>query len=165
MQPLMTRTYPMRPSWVFIGFGLVFFGGAAIYFTSQARTDHAGIVINRIIELGPLGAKITFGVLAALSAAFVVAALLSIVHFRGGKRVVVVDDRAIEIPGPMWRPAPRRILFAEIRAVRTESVSGQEFLTIVHPDGKATIGRQLVGTAAYLEILGTLQQRVATRAS
>jgi hypothetical protein len=155
-----TRTYPLQPRWTLTIFGSLFFGVCAAFFVHSALTADRGVDINGIVELGVGGARVFYWVLAFLSACFVVVAIAAAVFYRGGTRAIVLDDDAIALPGPMWRPAPRRIAYADIVSLQRQDISGQTLLQIVHRGGKAGIARSLTGDTAFDEIVAALQGRV-----
>jgi hypothetical protein len=89
--------------------GAVMFTGCALLLAHEAETNDRGLIINGIIHLDPGGADAFYAVLAALSTAFVVVAILGIraLHARKVFRVVI-GKKAVTLPATFraWEAAP-----------------------------------------------------------
>lgn len=124
--------------------------------------DPRALLINGIIELGPTGADIFFGVLIACSLAFAGIGLLGLVRSFGEKVWLSLDSRAIFGPrGWYLINDPIRIPYNEICSVRLQRINNQHIVTI-----KATDGRKIrVGSphfrkeAEWREFLQELERR------
>jgi hypothetical protein len=154
------RRFVIRPRTSALVGGVLVMGGAAIFAGWMAVNDDRGLIIDGAIELGPRGASILYVVLAMMTGLFLVAAIAQAVRTRGGRLAVVVDDRAITVPGHLFRPAPRMIGFGEIRQVTVQHVSGHDLIEIRSAAGNVTIAKAGVGPAAFDELLTILADRV-----
>lgn len=148
----MQRRYVLKPNLSAVIFGVLLFGGGAVFFAWLAANDHRGLIINGLIHLDPHEASIFYVVMGVLSAGFVGLAIASAIRSRGGRLAVELDDRSITIPGQMFRPAPVTIRFADIQQVTLRKVSGQEILDIHHAGGRASIARSMIGDGGFSDV-------------
>jgi len=159
------RRYVMKPRWRTLIASALFFGIGAVVLGARGAGNDRALIIDGIIRLGARGATAFYWTLAVLSLLFVAATAMSALHYRGGRRALVIDDGEMRIPGPIWRASPRVVRFDEIRGIRITRVSGQEIATIVHVRGRPAIARSLVGDEAFAEILALLAERTRPEAS
>lgn len=127
-----TLTFRCRPSGKMIAVSTLFFAlcaGAMVY---QAVTNTQGLILNGIIELTPAHATIFYGVIALLSALFVVAGGWTIFTTRihGVPDVILTQD---SLSFPHGFPVKRAFLLPlqEIRGYQQTEVNGQRFLTLL----------------------------------
>jgi hypothetical protein len=139
--------------------GILLFGGAAIFFAAKLGTDR-GLVIDGIIHLGVTGARIFYGVLGLFSVAFVVVAALGIASLRGDRLAVELGDEQIVMPGSPLRPRLHAFRYADITSATLRTMSKQEFLTLVDAKGKSSLARSHVGNAAFDTIVAHVAARV-----
>ncbi|MEP6864120.1 MAG: hypothetical protein ABJE66_26075 [Deltaproteobacteria bacterium] len=153
-----TERFPLRaPSATY--WGILLFGGAAIFFASELGTDR-GLVINGIIHLGVTGARVFFGMLALFSVGFVVVAALGIAALRGDRLAVELGDDEIVMPGSPLRPRTRAFRYSDVTSATLRTVSRQELLQLVDANSKSSLARSHVGDAAFDKIVRHVAARV-----
>ena len=136
-----------------------FFGAGAALFAFELGTNR-GLIINGVVHLGVAGARVFYGVLAAVSIAFVVLGLLAIAGMRGGRLAVELGEETIVTPGSTLRPRRREFRFAEITSATLQRIHRQEFLSFVDARGKGSVARSHVGDAAFDTIVAHVAARV-----
>jgi len=147
------REYEYRPGWTTIVFGGGFFALCAAVIGSKAAHNERGLIINRIIELGPDGATSFYWVLTALSAGFVVLATFLAYHRVTCHQRLVFGRAAMTVPASRWSREKKEIAYSDIVALSETTISGQRFLYVTHSGGKHTItASMLPSKAAFAEI-------------
>ena len=139
--------------------GILLFGGAAIFFASELGTNR-GLIINGIIHLGVAGARVFYGVLGLFSVGFVVVAALGIAGLRGDRLTVEVGDDEIVMPGSPLRPRRKAFRYADVTSATLRTINRQEFLTLVDATGKSSLARSHVGNAAFDTIVAQVAAHV-----
>jgi hypothetical protein len=139
--------------------GIPLFGACAVFFAFKLDTDR-GLIINGLIHLGVTGARVFYGVLGAVSIAFVVAAIIGIAAMRGGRLAVELGDETIVLPGSPLRPRPREFRYAEITSATLQTFNKQERLTLVDARGHSSLARLHVGNAAFDTIVAHVRAHV-----
>ncbi|HMG51949.1 MAG TPA: hypothetical protein VK601_00680, partial [Kofleriaceae bacterium] len=137
----MQHRYTLRPRWGTLILATVFFGGCGAVMWYEAMHDRRGVVIEGVIHLDPGQARIFYVVLMALCFGFIAMGALAMLRLSRGGLCVEIDDDGITLPGSPMRPRPRRFAWASISSARLSKVSGQVFMTITGPAGKATLAR------------------------
>ncbi len=135
---------------------LLFFGGCAV-FAFWMSTQRRGLIIDGF-TLGPDGARIFMLVLAALSLGFVLLGAFALL--RQIPKELVLDEESISVPTATWRKAPNKVVrFADVIAVKEQSISGQVMTTLETRDTKAVIAKSHLPEGAYLEIMSIVRSR------
>lgn len=147
------REYEYRPRWTTIVFCAAFFGPCAAVLGLKAANNDRGLIINRVIELGPDGATILYWVLAALSAAFVgIAAFLAYDRLTFMRRLAF-GPTALIVPASRWSQEEQEIAYRDIVALSEATISGQRFLYVTHRGGTFTVTASLLPCkAAFAEV-------------
>lgn len=139
------RQYEYKPGWMAILFGGIFFTVCGGMLTKVALTNQQGLLINRVIELGPAAATVFYWVLAACSFTFVlISAALAYVRMTSFHRIQLTDD-AIVAPRSVWTSRDTVIPYNAIANINEQVVSGQRFLNIFPANGK-----KLMITASFM---------------
>ena len=156
------RRFPLQATeWGMLVLGILLFGGAFFFFAHRTVNNEAGLIINRIIELGPRNASIVYFILAICSALFVLGAILGLVNLARGTMEIVVTENTITLPRAVWRRSATTIAFSDITAAYLDTVAGQEMLRIEsRTAGKVAIVKSHLGTVSWNE----LHQLVLARA-
>ena len=153
------RRFVLRPRWGTTILAVLFFAGCGAFLAHLAMNNDKGLVVNRLFHLDPDDASIVYGVLAALSAGFVVVGVLGALRLARGKHELVLTDDAITMPPSVWKSSPKTIRWDDVVELRHQTVSGQEFITIVHRGGQDSIARQ------YLDDWNTVTALIGERVS
>jgi hypothetical protein len=98
-------------------------------------------------------------VLALLSLGLILMGLAGVLYVVITRPEIVIEDDTITIPRPLWRGGTTTIRFADVREVSEQSLYGQVYITLFHPGGKASIGKEQVGHA-YHEIVSLIRSRL-----
>ena len=133
------REYEYKPKWWVIVLGIAMFGPAAILFGTKAAYNDRGLIINRVIELWPLGATIFYSVLAAASLGFVAICMFLLYLRLAYQHRIVIGPTGLVVPATRWSAHERVIAYRDIQGLSITTVSGERFLYIEHPDGRHTI--------------------------
>jgi len=154
------RRFPYNPSWrVLLGCAL-FFGACAAFMAYKATHNSVGLIINRIITLGPTGATVFYWVIATLGGMFVLAVLLLAVRRVVGHRVLELGTDALLLPNGFLQIKISRIPYADIQGVSETQVSGQTFLYLRAGGRKFTITASLFpNTDSYAFVRDFLTSR------
>ena len=145
--------FEYRPRMTVIVATVLFFGACAVVIGMKAASNDRGLVIDRLIELGPEGATIFYWACAAASLAFVaVAGLMLIVRVKVRQRITLTED-AVVVPRSRWSNEERTIPFQDIIELRDITTAGQKFLKITHPDGKFMLIASMLPGAEDFEFL------------
>lgn len=158
-----TRRYVLELGWGRVILAILLFGGAFLFFAHRVMTNDRGLIINGILEFGTRNATIVYGLLAACSAAFVLAGFLGILRLSGGKLEILVTEESITLPGAIWRRSSTNIPWRDITDVRLETISGQEMLRIESRAGKAAIVKSHLTERDWNELRDLVLARVPTR--
>jgi hypothetical protein len=121
--------------------GIVFFGAGALVFAGQ-MLDTRGVIINGLIELGPLGADIFYAILIGICIVFIALATFALLKSFGDKTFVTIDSQSITGPIRYGGSSLVRISFTSVRDVNVSRVNNTEFLVITDIDGsKIKVGQ------------------------
>jgi hypothetical protein len=121
-----TYPYKAKPRSLFLG--SLLFGGVAYFFANQALTNDRGMIIEHLITLDTAGATIAWWVLAALSAGFVVIALISGINGLLHPKVLRINVDSIELPHGLFQRLFARIPYSSITRISETEVHKQKFL-------------------------------------
>ncbi|WP_439624638.1 hypothetical protein [Gemmata sp.] len=155
------REYEYRPRWTMIVFCAAFFALCAAVLGSKAANNDRGLIINRIIELGPDGATTFYWVLTALSGGFVAMAAFLAYHRVTFQQRLVFGPAAVTVPASRWSREEKEIAYRDIVALSEATIGGQRFLHVAHPGGKYSItASMLPSKAAFAEVCELLAVRV-----
>jgi hypothetical protein len=141
--------------------GIAFFGVGAVVFFDKLL-DPGGVIINRVIELGPAGANLLFATLMAACLAFVVPACMGLLNSLGERIFVTLDNQSIAGPSRYGGSTIVRLDFRSIRDVDLSSSSNSEFLVITGSDGtKIRVGKPNFRNASeWAQFLSALDTRI-----
>jgi len=129
------RQYPCKPRWRDVLLGAGFFGACTATFVHLAATNEGGVVINGIIRLSPLWAKVFFWTLAGLSFAFVLgSALMAYMRLTARVRIAITADGMLFPTGRWGSGKECHVPFARIVAVKRLDYKGMSYL-YVYADG------------------------------
>ena len=147
------REYEYRPKWTLIVFCAAFFGLGAVVLGEKAANNDRGLIINRVIELGPDGATVFFWVLTACSVGFVAIAAFLAYHRLTFRQRLAFGPTAVIVPVSRWSREEKEIAYRDILGLSEATISGQRFLYVTHPGGKYTItASMLPSRAAFAEV-------------
>jgi hypothetical protein len=155
------REYEYKNKWTFALLAGGFFTLAAVVLGAKAFYNARGLILNGIIEMGPTGATVFYWVLFALSAIFVLIALLMICHRLAVRQRLVLGRTALIVPASFWSSGEKEIEYQDIQELTPLCASGQRWLYVTHAGGRHTImGSMLPTAAAFDEICELLAARV-----
>ena len=158
--------FDITPSAKTMILSIIFFGVCALVLFKKVM-DPGGVLINRLIELGPFGADILYGTLFVASLGFVAIATYQIVLSFGKKVFISLDDHAIV--GPRWygNPGEVKVDFTSIRDIEFSQISNSEFIVIHTNDGrKIRVGNKNFRIASeWAQFLDEFRARVGSRFS
>ena len=140
MTDLQTFQYKGKPFLMLLV--IAFFGACAAVLVYAAQSVSGGLIINGIIELSASGATIFYYVLAAASLCFVLLGLLGLRNALAVTREVEIASDRISAPKGLMSKTVVNVPFAEVQDIRRYAISGQEFLEVVHGNGKLSIPKQ-----------------------
>ncbi len=159
---IIEREYEYKPGWFIILIGGGMFGLAVVFFAREALNNDRGLIINHIIELSENGATIFYWVFCFLSFCFVAATLAMIYHrWRFRQRVALTADGII-LPAGRFSAGEKFIEYKNISGLSETSINGQDFLNILHANGKDVITRSMLPSKqVYREIIELLQGKMS----
>jgi len=153
--------YDYKPKWTTAFFSGGFFGLCATVFIYLAVSDHRGLIINGLIHLSPIGAKIFYWIFASLSLAFVLAATyIAYMRLSVVQRIAVTAD-GVYFPAGRWTGHEIHVPFDSITDIKYIEVQKQLFL-YVYADGlrHTVVKDMLPGKGDFEEIASIIEQRV-----
>lgn len=131
--------FPYRARWKVLVLCLVMFGSAAAFFGHRAITNERGLVINRVIELGPEGADVFYSAFCAASMLFVIAAVgVGLQRVLRPMRIAFTTEGLIVPHGPL-SSVEICIPYLEIFGLRKYRRSSNDFIELIRPTGHYTI--------------------------
>jgi hypothetical protein len=155
------RVYEYEPKWTVILLSGVFFGLCAVVLGIKAATNERGLILLRIIELGPQGASWFYWILTACGVGFVAIAALLTYHRLTVRQRLVLGATALTVPASRWSRTERDIAYRDIFELSTNAVSGQRFLVLKHAGGKCVIAASLLPSqAAFEEVCALVESKV-----
>jgi hypothetical protein len=155
------REYEYRPKWTMILICAMFSALCAAVFASKAVNNDRGLIINRIIELGPDNATTFYWVLASLSAGFVALAAILGYHRASFQQRLVFGSKGVMVPVSRWSREDKEIAYRDIVGLSEATISGQRFLYVTHLGGKYTItATMLPSQKVFAEVSDLLAARV-----
>jgi hypothetical protein len=141
------RTFRCRPSLAITLLGSVFFGACTAVLGYKALTNDRGLILDGVLEFGPLGATIFYWILTVLSALFVLAGAWTILTtlFHGVPDVVLTDT---SIAFPVGFPIKRNFMlpYSEIAGLSNLEINGQRFLYVHSTKKKYCIALNWLGS-------------------
>jgi hypothetical protein len=158
------REYSYRPRWTTIFLAAGFFGLCAALFVYLALTNERPLILNGILPLSPVVAKVLWWGLAGCSLAFVVVAGFGVfVRVTASARIAIADDGVL-FPAGRWSRRECHVLFTHMTAVKRVEVYGEAFL-YVYADGLryTIIGNLLPNKSDFDVIAALLNEKVAKK--
>ncbi len=153
--------YDYKPKWTTVFFSGGFSGLCATVFIYLAVADNRGLIINGLIHLSPIGAKIFYWIFASLSLAFVLAAsFIAYVRLSVVQRIAVTTD-GVYFPASQWTGGEIHVPFDSITDIKYFEVQKQLFL-YVYSDGlrHTVVKNMLPGKGDFEEIASIIEQRL-----
>lgn len=132
-----------KTKWKSLIFAGLFFSVCAVVLWHEASTNEQGLIIENIITLSVHSATIFYYVLAAISALFVLIALLSISSARNPKYLVFTETEII-IPPIGMQKNPIILPIKDIVSLNETNISGQVMLTIKTSNKNGVIQRSML---------------------
>lgn len=121
-----------------------------------------GVVINRAIPLGPLGADLFWGSLFLAGLWGLGGSIRGFVAAFGPPRRLVLDHHAISGPASPTSRKVVRIGWTEIAQTRLQALKGSFFLTIKAPGKTLKVGdANFADKQEFMKLLSALEQRLA----
>lgn len=156
----MNLSYPYKANPMKMAISGLFFAACAAILFRNAVTNDRGLIINGLFELGPQGADVFYGVLAALSVGFVLVAAIATVQGLIKNPVLELTDEYIIIPSGFIRKRTRVVRFTNITRIGMQEVQKQRFLILWHHDGKSSIVRSMLASdTAFDEVTSFIRER------
>lgn len=131
----------------------VFMIGLAAFMVYTALTNEQGLIINRVIHLGPMGATIFFWTIESIIAFGAIVCALALIKGFNKTLQVVLTETEISAPKSSLNSKVVTIPYNEIVDLNTQNVNGQMFLNIHHVNGKLTISHSMLPNKATLQEL------------
>jgi hypothetical protein len=151
-----TLEFDYVPRWTSIVWAATLFGLSTVVLGYKAASNDRGLIINRVIELGPESATVFYWVLTILSGGFVaIAVFLTYRRVVCGQRLVLART-TLTIPASQWSRKEKEIAYAHIHGLSETTVNGQRFLNLEHAGGTDTITASMLPTMAAYEEVGKL---------
>ena len=147
------REFPYRAKWTMLVLGICLFGATAAVFWIKAANNTRGVIVNGLIELGPLGATVFYWVLTAVGLLFTAIFLLLVGVRLASVCPLVVTDDGVYVPR---RPLLRRYDFAafpRITALSEQTIQRQRYLYIYHDGGKCSVMASMLPAKGDLDAL------------
>lgn len=141
-------TYPYNAKWGTTLAAGLFFGAGAAFLAHEASQNTAGLILNGVIELGPVGATRFYWVLAALCAGFVAAAAAALVLRVVRPQVLELGTDAMNVPGGFFQRRLSRVAYADIQDVSEVKISGQTILYVVAGGRRVAVAASLFADRA-----------------
>lgn len=117
----------------------VLFGAGAVFFGHRAATNDRGLVIDRLIELGPYGADVFYSTLCTISAIFFLVGVGSAVQrVLRPMRIGFTTDGLI-VPYGQISSREICIRYAEINAIKKYRQHSNDYIKVHHSAGEYTI--------------------------
>jgi hypothetical protein len=155
------REYEYKPSWAAILLGGGFFALCAAFFVVRAGGNDRGLIINGVIRLSPEGATIFYWVLFGLSAAFVAAAALLVLHRLNLRQRIAFTPDAVLLPKSRWSSEERRVAYSAITGLSRSEVYGQRFLRVSYDGGAVEIAASMLPSReVFEEVTALLRERL-----
>lgn len=146
--------------YIFILTTLLFIGFTA-GLAYVAKTNEQGLILNRIIEFSVEGATIFYWCLASASAIFVLFGALLIIGGFTSKKEIILSGNSITAPKSGISKKTLTIHYSEVSDINIESVQKQNFLNIVHSNGKLTIPQSMLSSKhAFEELTEFIEKHV-----
>ncbi|AEG92493.1 hypothetical protein [Ramlibacter tataouinensis] len=161
---MQTLKHPYRPKPWTMALASAFFGAIAFFMGREAMLNDRGLVINRLIHLGPDGATLFYWCIAATGAAFVAVGVPAFIMGLVSSHHVTVTATEISAPRFGFSRAATVVKLADVRHVTLQAVQKQRFLNVIHANGKLTITESfLPNRAAFEELCSAIASRVPVR--
>ena len=156
------RRFDVTPNPLVMLACLLFFGAVAA-FMAYEMADPRGLILNGLIEFGPLGADIFFGVLALSAAAVAFTGGAAFITSLSGKSYLTLDANAIEGTTGIWSRTPVRIQYGLIKDVAMDEYEGKFSLKIVGRGGEKIVAasQNFNSVGEFEEFLDLLNERMA----
>jgi hypothetical protein len=155
------REFVYTPQWGVMIACAAFFGTCGFVIRAKAASNDRGLNISGIIELSASSATTFYWVLSWLSFGFVaMAALMLVVRLLNPQKLVLTED-GLYAPKWAWSRTPTYVAYRNVLGVSSYTVSGQQFLNIVHTGGKQNVTASLLeSTYAFEEFCKELSRRL-----
>lgn len=155
------REYEYRASWTLIVVFIVMFSFGALLLGRAAARNDRGLIIQRIIELGPTGATIFYWCLCAFSGALALFGVFMAHQRLTKRRRVAFTATTIIVPVSRWSTNEQEIGYREISWLSTERGTGHNTLHFTHGGSTYKIDRDLLpSNAAFEEVCELLATKV-----
>jgi hypothetical protein len=159
-----TLNFPYRPNpWKML-LACVFFAGCALVMGSEAIFDDRGLIIDRVIRLGPSEARTFNWCVAAISAAFVPFGIFAFCAGLWSGHQLSMSQTELSVPSFLFSQKPTIVKLADIQRVNLRVIKKRRFLNILYSGGKLTISESLLPSpAAFEELFSAIAHRVPER--
>ncbi|MBY6217572.1 hypothetical protein [Qipengyuania aquimaris] len=156
------RQFDVTPNPLLMLFCLLFFGAVAAYLAYEVN-DPRGLILNGIIELGPFGADIFFGVLALSAAGWALIGGAGFITSLSGKSYLRLDANAVESTSGVISRTPTRIQYALIKDIKLDEYQGKFSVEIVDRGGEkiCAASQNFKSHDEFEEFLELLNERMA----
>ncbi|MGL4462829.1 MAG: hypothetical protein ACRC1K_11820 [Planctomycetia bacterium] len=147
------RQYDYRPKATTIVLGAAFFSFCALILCIKAANNDRGLVVKRIVELGPDGATAFYWFLAACSGGFVALAALLAIQRLSIRQRLAFGSTAFSAPASLWSRENMEIAYRDVLALSVTTIGGQRFLYVTHRGGKSVVNASMLPSkAAFAEV-------------
>ena len=140
----------------------ILFFGACTPVMLHLLLDPRGVIINGIIDLGPFGANVFFGVLLCVTLGLVALGAMGLIASFSGNRTITVDLNAFTAPASPISRKTTRMAFADIKNMSMTEAQGYEWVTIKDRKGQAVKigGSDFQDENKFVEFLDLVAERM-----
>lgn len=142
----------------------VLFAVAGAYLMHRASTNHRGLIINGLIELGVDGATRFYSVFAVFSWCVVALALYATLSgLIRGPRLLLNEDSMV-VPTGLLFVRYQTMRYADVRRIAEVTIRGQQLLTVAGVSSNvALLKSQFSSSAEFEEVARQLRARCRSR--
>jgi len=137
---------------------MAFFGMCGVFLAYLAYTNDKRLILDGI-PFSVEGAKIFYGVLAALSGGFVLLGFMGVLTALRNETFLRLGETEIEVP-PMMLRKGRVLRYDEIRRMTVTETRHARFVTLHAEDGKVHISENMLPKNAYGEICAVIEMKI-----
>jgi len=156
-----TLNFPYRPNpWTML-LACIFFAGGALFMGNEAIFNDRGLIIDRVIDLGPSGATTFYWCITAICVAFVAIGIPAFFASLWSDHYLSMSQTQLSVPRFLFSRKPTVVKLVDIQRINLQVVKRKRFLNILHSGGKLTISESLLPSpAAFKELYSAIAHRV-----
>jgi hypothetical protein len=160
------KSFTYKPKNFMMLMAILLFGPIAWIAMHEAQTNDQGVILTvskiELISLNPSEATVFYWILCAAAFCFSIGGLFALYKAFTSKATIDLTEEEIILPKGLFSvDKPITIPFIDIICMDLQSINGIRFLTIIHTNGKVSVGDDMLPKKSQLnEIIELIENKI-----